>query len=362
MTADTVGGVWTYAVDLCRGLRRFNASIVLATMGAKVKADQRAQLAELDNVQLEESEFALEWMDEPWADVDRAGEWLLELEARHSPDLVHLNGYAHGALPWTVPALVVAHSCVLSWWQSVKGEPAPKEWNIYRERVGRGIRASDMVVAPSAWMIHQLGRYYGPLPLWSVVPNGRDGGSPAEEQKAPVVLSVGRLWDEAKNAALVAEAAAEISWPVELIGDATSPNGEVSNFTNVRLHGYVPPQQVRQAYQRASIYVSPAKYEPFGLAVLEAAMFGCALVLGDIASFREIWGDAAVYVPTDDSRALSGAIRRLIEDPAERRSRAAAARERARRYSAQAMTNAYHDTYLHLCGAHAQTAHAPLLS
>ncbi len=31
----------------------------------------------------------------------------------------------------------------------------------------------------------------------------------------------------------------------------------------------------------------PARYEPFGLSVLEAALSGCALVLGDIPSLRE---------------------------------------------------------------------------
>ena len=35
------------------------------------------------------------------------------LERRLRPDVVHLNGYTHGALPWRAPVLVVGHSCVL---------------------------------------------------------------------------------------------------------------------------------------------------------------------------------------------------------------------------------------------------------
>ena len=50
---------------------------------------------------------------------------------------------------------------------------------------------------------------------------------------------------------------------------------------------------------RAAIYALPARYEPFGLSILEAALSGCALVIGDIPSLREIWADAALFVPSD---------------------------------------------------------------
>ena len=56
---------------------------------------------------------------------------------------------------------------------------------------------------------------------------------------------------------------------------------------------------------RAAIYALPAHYEPFGLSILEAAMSGCALVLGDIPSLREIWGDAAVFVHPDNRDAVA---------------------------------------------------------
>src|SRR4051812_601896 len=117
MTADTIGGVWTYALDLCRALGGHGIKVMLATMGDSPSADQRAQVAALGNVTLGESRFKLEWMTEPWQDVRAAGEWLLDLERSFRPDVVHLNGYAHGSLPWNGPAVVVAHSCVCSWWQ-----------------------------------------------------------------------------------------------------------------------------------------------------------------------------------------------------------------------------------------------------
>ncbi|HYP18243.1 MAG TPA: glycosyltransferase, partial [Opitutus sp.] len=146
MTADTVGGVWTYALDLCRGLAAHDIQVVLATMGGVPNAHQRAEVAALGSaVQLHESDYLLEWMDDPWRDVAAAGEWLLELERIHAPDVVHLNGYAHAALPWSSPTLVVAHSCVYSWWRAVKREAPPDHWHTYHTAVRRGLEHADLV-------------------------------------------------------------------------------------------------------------------------------------------------------------------------------------------------------------------------
>jgi glycosyltransferase involved in cell wall biosynthesis len=83
--------------------------------------------------------------------------------------------------------------------------------------------------------------------------------------------------------------------------------------------------------------VSTAVYEPFGLAVLEAAQAGCALVLSDIATFRELWGGAAIFVPPNDEAAIAQAIAGLMSDPVARAALADAARQRSVRYSAEAM-------------------------
>lgn len=84
--ADPIGGVWTYALELSRALADEEMEIMLATMGAPLTPYQREAVRDLPNVRLEESEFRLEWMEDAWTDVERAGEWLLELEDRFRPD------------------------------------------------------------------------------------------------------------------------------------------------------------------------------------------------------------------------------------------------------------------------------------
>jgi glycogen(starch) synthase len=89
---------------------------------------------------------------------------------------------------------------------------------------------------------------------------------------------------------------------------------------------------------RAAVFALPARYEPFGLAALEAALSGCALVLGDIPSLREVWGDAALFVPPDDHEALRAALASLIAGPSLRKDLGRRARERASAYTVEAMT------------------------
>jgi glycosyltransferase involved in cell wall biosynthesis len=342
MTTDAVGGVWDYSLELCRGLRGHDISVVLATMGPRPRADQREAAQSLDHVTLCESEFRLEWMESPWGDVARAGDWLLSLEEEFAPDLVHLNGYAHGALPWRAPVLMVGHSCVLSWWEALHGEHAPAACERYREAATAGLRAASLVAAPTQTMLAALQRHYGPLAATTVIPNGRDSAQFAcGPKREAFVLSVGRLWDEAKNVDALAAIAPELPWPVRVAGDATAPDGRRCEFAGLEMLGHCLRPALRQLYAQAAIYALPARYEPFGLSVLEAALSGCALVLGDIPSLRETWGGAAVFVKPNRPGDLRDAILTLIDDPLGRARLAACARARAAHFTPDRMTARY---------------------
>jgi glycogen synthase len=354
MTTDTVGGVWHYALELSGGLGSRGVDVVLATMGPRPSSVQRAAAARLRNVTLCESEFRLEWMANAGADLARAGEWLLKLERQFAPDVVHLNGFVHGALPWTAPRIVVAHSCVLSWWRAVQGGEAPAEWHEYRDAVQRGMAAADAVIAPSRAMLAELQQNYGGFRNGSVVPNGRDAALyRADSPKEPFVLSVGRLWDEAKNAQALARVAPELAWPVRVAGWVHAPDGSTQPLDHVEVLGRCTPELLADYYARAAIYALPARYEPFGLSALEAALSGCALVLGDIPSLRELWADVAVFVAPNDHAALRDAINGLIDAPVWRQEFASRARQRALWFSTDRMVDGYLAAYRSVVAANA---------
>ena len=348
MTADTVGGVWTYALELTRALQPYDVEVLLATMGPSLSASQRDDANRLPNLSLFKSNYKLEWMPGCWPDVKRAGDWLLHLENRLQPDLVHLNGYAHANLPWQNPTLVAGHSCVFSWWQAVKGDTPPAEWQRYKHEVQSGLRAAGMVITPSASMLRALDTHYGPTENARVIHNGRNPGHFKSRGKRSFILSAGRLWDEAKNVDRVAEVASELPWPVLVAGEFQHPDQPARHsFVTRRCRwlGSLPESQLRRWFASAPIYALPALYEPFGYTPLEAALSGCALVLGDIESLREIWKDAAVFVDPNDSKALKHELLELIGNRKRREEMSQRAHERALEFTSARMAENYFAAY-----------------
>jgi glycogen synthase len=353
MTADGVGGVWQYATDLSTGLASRGIDVLLAVMGPPLAEDQRADAA-IRGLRILARPYRLEWMDDPWLDVEEAGRWLLELETSFAPDVVHLNGYCHASLPWRSPALVVGHSCVRSWWRAVQGGPAPAGWDRYSESVARGLRAARLTITPTQAMLSALREEYGAFGEARVIPNARavprPGAPPlarrsAAPEKSDLVFAAGRLWDPAKNIKALSDIAPLLAWPVWVAGDEGPPGLQTRPTPSVHRLGRLSADGIGEWYARAAIYALPARYEPFGLSVLEAASAGCALVLGDIPSLRENWDGVAVFVPPDDHCALTAAIDDLIGDPRRRAVLAEGAVTRASRFSLARMVDDYTTLY-----------------
>jgi glycosyltransferase involved in cell wall biosynthesis len=346
MTADTVGNVWTYALELTRAMAQHGTQVALATMGAPMNEEQRAEAEGLSNLTVYESEYKLEWMDKPWEDVEKAGEWLLQLRDEVQPDLIHLNNMAHGDLDWGKPVLMVIHSCVLSWWRAVRNEEAPATWKKYSEKVRKGLQAANTVVAPTQAMLHQAEELYGPFKQSAVVYNGRGQHYFQFGRKEPFVFSLGRVWDEAKNISMLAHIASDLQWPVYIAGEGRHPaTGEVIELENVHFLGQLTNKEVSDWLSRASIYALPAKYEPFGLTVLEAAMSGCALVVGKTESQAEVWGNAARYVDPQSADELRDTLTNLIDDEFCRNIMACRAVKRSHGYTSDQMAQDYSHLY-----------------
>jgi glycogen(starch) synthase len=344
MTADAVGGVWSYAVGLCRSLPE--TRFVLATMGPRPRQAQRDAIRDLQNVTLVESDYRLEWMAGGVVDFTKSRDWLIDLIRRHEVDAIHVNGYAHARLGVGCPVVVVAHSDVLSWWKAVHKSAAPREWAGYRKQVMAGLAAAARIIAPTVAVLDDLERHYVSLANRAeVIPNGIEPRALSTLDKRPVVLAAGRLWDAAKNLTVLDAAAPGLAWPVEIAGDVEYPDGGIASFVNVELLGRLTPAEMARRLASAEIFAAPARYEPFGLAVLEAAAAGCALVLGDIPSLRENWSSAALFVEPQDPAALRTAINALIGNPYERARLAAASRDRARRFTLDRMAQSYAALY-----------------
>jgi glycosyltransferase involved in cell wall biosynthesis len=351
LTTDTVGGVWTYTLELAATLEREGVEIVLASLGALPRSEQIAEARAIPGLELYALECRLPWMDDPWDEVAAAGDWLRSIARDTGADLVHLSEPVFGALEWRVPTVAVGHSCVLSWWEMVLGESAPPAWETYRQAMRKGLAGVNGVVAPSRWMLRALRQLYG-VKGGSVIPNGRDPDSFRPGPKEPLVLTATRVWDPAKNALALDRAADGLAWPVYAAGEARRPGGgEAVAPAHLRMLGRLPPPELAGWLGRAAVFALPARYEPFGLSVLEAALAGSALVLGDIPSLRETWDGVAIFVAPDDHATLRLALEALILDPQLRQTLAMRARRRALGLTSRRMALAYLDLYRRLSPA-----------
>lgn len=349
MTADPVGGVWTYAMDLCRSFDAIGIKVCLATMGCCLSESQHAEVRSIPSVDLRESSFKLEWMDDSWADVAASGEWLLELEREVEPDVIHLNGYMHAVLDWKAPVLVVAHSCVLSWWQGVLNTPAPAAWDEYQHRVAAGLKAADAVVAISNTYAAELHRLYGPIQNVSVIYNGRDTSSFYASNKRQQVFAMGRIWDEAKNLDILGKLKNPMQLPILIAGDNIDPNtSEEVQINNVTLLGKLSQEEVRAHLATSYYYVLPARYEPFGLSALEAALSGCLLILADNPTLKELWQDTALYFNPDKPEEIDAILLSASSKPEERDALIKRSRAHAQQFSLAHMSIQYLNTYQYL--------------
>jgi glycosyltransferase involved in cell wall biosynthesis len=341
MTADAAGGVWTYVVSLVQGLAARHVRCTVALLGPPPDAAALHELQRTPGTEIVRRPFALEWMPEAERDFDAAAAWVQALARERRPDLVQVNGYALAACAFGCPAIVVAHSCVRSWWRAVHGCEAPSPWQAYRERVEAGLRAARAVVAPTAAMLEALREEYRWRGGGLVVHNGLPPAAAAGAGPRCGVLGAGRVWDAAKNLAALDDAAAAIAAPVRIAGDATAPGGVTRVPRHATYLGRLSREDLLAQMRGAAVYALPARYEPFGLSVLEAAQCGCALVLGDIPTLRELWDGAAVFVHPDDRAGLAYAIDGLLADEPARRALVAAAMARAADYTHTAMADAY---------------------
>ncbi len=340
MTADAVGGVWQYALDLAGGLAPHGVETTLAVFGPAPSRDQ-AEAAQARGVPILPTGLPLEWTAARPEEVEEAGRSFARLAGDLRPDIIHLNSPALAAeAAFPAPVIAVCHSCVASWWEAVCGGRLPEDFRWRTDLVRRGYDAADALVAPTKAFAEATARLYGLDRLPQVVRNGRSASERpnASGDPATAVFTAGRLWDEGKNLATLDRAAARLPVPVRAAGPVEGPNGSRIELRHVAALGRLTDAEIAAELAAKPIFVSAARYEPFGLAVLEAAQAGCALVLSDIPTFRELWDGAAAFVPAEDDAAIASAVESLLNDPEARARFGRRARVRSDAYTVDAMS------------------------
>lgn len=332
MTADAVGGVWRYAVDAARALEPLGVATTLAVVGPDPSPDQQREAAGLHLVA---TGLPLDWAGAGYPELSGAAAELAGLAEGY--DVVQLNQPAYASLAdWPAPVVAAAHSCVSTWWGAVVGAstPLPPDLAWQADLTRAGLRAAQATIAPTAAFAAMLATRHG-VDRPTAVHNGR-APEPAAAVPETFVLGCGRLWDRGKNMGLIDAITPLLGLPVELYGALEGPNGERFAAAFARAPGVVSSEALARRMAARPIFVAPSLYEPFGLAVLEAAQAGCPLVLADIATLRELWDGAAIFAdPRDPARWIAAIARARREHD----TLGEAARARATRYTIERMAD-----------------------
>jgi glycosyltransferase involved in cell wall biosynthesis len=349
LTADVVGGVWDFCLVLASQLRTSaNASVTLLALG-EPSPEQRRRAAGVGATLLS-APLKLEWMRDSEEDVARTQRLVADLVHDIRPDVVHANQFAAACARVDVPVVLSVHSDVLSWFHWTLGtEAVAADWDNYTALVQQGCRSADTVVSVSRFLATEVKSRYGVDRPIEVIHNGWPMPPASPISREPITLVAGRIWDAAKNVTLAAEAAQ--GWDagaVYLAGERAHPEslGQIDVPAPLIPLGLLSRAALDGWLRRSAIYLSAARYDPFGLLPLQAALNGCALLLSDIPSYRELWDGAACFFRSDDPTALRRCWHQLRADPDQQAELQQRATERARlSFTPERMAAAYRECY-----------------
>ena len=228
MTADAVGGVWTYALELARRARRARRRVDARDHGRAARPRQRADAARDRDLDALESRSG--WNG--WRPVGRrdargrvaARRWRARDARRRPPQRLRARSAAvAGAGAWWSPT-----PASLSWWQAVHGGAPPPSWRSLSPasvarglaRAPRGGRADAPHAARARRALRsaaraRIGDPQRPRPLRG--PAGREGRRSCSPP--------GGSGTTAKNLAALDGGGAGAPWPVMRGGDARTPDG-----------------------------------------------------------------------------------------------------------------------------------------
>jgi glycosyltransferase involved in cell wall biosynthesis len=237
------------------------------------------------------------------------------------------------------PAVLTVHD--LAFEAMPEDMPGRTGWK-YRTLVPRCARSAEAVICPSVFTADDVVTRCGVRPervrVIAEAPALAPGDEPAPA--GPYLLSAGDLRPK-KNLPVLIEAYRELrrdglehrlilTGSDQGIGPALR---DMAGGEPLELPGFVPDAKLDALIRGADAVVVPSLYEGFGLIVLEAMARGRPVVLARAGALPEVGGEAAAYFDAADPSQLAAAIRRVVDDPAERRRLGEAGRAHAAEYT-----------------------------
>lgn len=250
----------------------------------------------------------------------------LRLHRRRRYDVCH----AHFVLPTGLVALALNRLTGLPYLLSAHGSDVPgynPDRFRHQHRLTPGLvrlltRRSIGTVVPSDFLCH-LVRSCAPEAALSVVPHGIDARrlAPAGKKERAILVVTRMLERKGVQHFLEALAGFDLQgYRVNIVGDGpyleTLKTIAGEHRLDVEFWGWLDgdSRELRELYERSSIFVMPSAAESFGLVLLDAMCAGLAVITAHGCACEEVTGDTALLVPPRDPVAIRAALARLVAD------------------------------------------------
>lgn len=281
------------------------------------------------------------------------------------PDLIHVQCFSGNGVYATALSTLTRLPLVVS----LQGETVMDDNDIYEHssalRAGLrwGLGRARVVTGCSQFVIEDAVSRFGLAPAKAqVVYNGVEvdnmrTSAPFAVPRDRFIFAVGRVVEK-KGFDLLLEAFAAIAPTHPGVGLVIGGDGRARSHLiqragaldlgdRVAFPGVLSRDEVAWAMQNAAVFVLPSRVEPFGIVVVEALQGGRPTVVSSRGGASEIVRherDGLVVDPFD-TRALAGAIGRLLDDEKLCRRLGAAARERAHDFAWERIASQYRQIY-----------------
>jgi glycosyltransferase involved in cell wall biosynthesis len=210
------------------------------------------------------------------------------------------------------------------------------EWFRWREGLRRRLitrwscRRAHLVLTVSDAARDDIVSAFGMPPgrVRRIYPGVMQFSGDAGARREPMVLFVGSVFNRRHLPDLIRAfrpiAVQHAGAGLVIVGDnRTHPHEDLASLAaregiaaRVSIRPYVPDAELAALYRRAAAFALLSEYEGFGHPPLEALACGVPSVVMDTGVAREVYGDAALYVPPHDIPAITAALNQLLfEDP-----------------------------------------------
>jgi glycosyltransferase involved in cell wall biosynthesis len=246
-----------------------------------------------------------------------------------------------------VPYAIRLHGEPYTFIKYTPGAKLTLGFRLCRVLQGYALRRARLLISPSRAHAYEIAEELGcNRPPIEVVANAlsremgeakSEIGNPKSEiriPEGPIILYVGRL-ERGKGVPILLRAAARVLEEVPtahlVLAGAEHPSlprfeldallRQLPGKANAHVLGHVPWHDLFAWYEKATVCVLPSHYETFGLAALEAMVFGVPVVASMAGGLPEIVEDevTGLLVPPGDADALARAVTRILLDPSLRR-------------------------------------------